>query len=204
MRSTFFLVLFFMKLQAQDTIVFPKIDLFQRNIVEVSYGLPLGDLANKYEASVNSAIYFRTKVGKKQFVDFGFELGGIVQGRNVNYKVHGQELILDGSKSAFLLGFRYTRFLYQSRNENFHIESNSGIGWKYLYYSKPEEDRYKDLDFSPALHTIALTQGLKIMYFGIGIHCNYQYAPYNLFTSNAENNFGSSSLNFGVSGSWNF
>jgi len=204
MRTAFFLVLFAIKLQAQDTIVFPKIDVFKRNIVEVSYGMPLGSLSNKYESSINSALYFRTKVAKKQFVDFGFELSGVVQGRDVIYKVNGQEIILDGSKSAFLLGFRYTRFLYQSKNENFHIESNSGIGWKYLYYTKPEDERYTAMDFSPALNTIALTQGLKIMYYGFGVHCNYQYAPYNLFNSNAEKNFGASSFNFGISGSWNF
>lgn len=204
MRNLLFLVLFAMKLQAQDTIVFPKIDVFKRNVVEVSYGIPLGDLANKYESTINSAIYFRTKIAKKQFIDFGLELSGVVQGNDVNYKFNGEDIILDGSKSSFLLGLRYTRFLYQSKNENFHIESNSGLGWKYLHYSKPEEDKYKEMDFSPILNTIAITQGVKIMYYGFGVFCNYQYAPYDLFNSKIEDNFGAESLNFGVSGSWNF
>ncbi|WP_329805474.1 hypothetical protein [Flavobacterium facile] len=204
MRKVLFLVLFALKLNAQDTIVFPKIDLFKRNIVEVSYGIPLGDLANKYESTINSAIYFRTKIAKKQFVDFGLEMSGVVQGNAIKYKFNGENVILDGSKSAFLLGLRYTRFLYQSKNEVFHIESNSGLGWKYLHYSKPEDEKYKEIDFQPILNTIAFTQGVKIMYNGFGVFCNYQYAPYDLFNSKIENHFGGESINFGISGSWNF
>lgn len=204
MRKVLFLVLFALKVNAQDTIVFPKIDLFKRNIIEISYGIPLGDLANKYESSINSAIYFRTKIAKKQFVDFGFEVSGVIGGNNIKYKAYNEDVILDGSKSAFLLGFRYTRFMYQSKDENFHIESNSGLGWKYLHYSKPEDEKYKEIDFQPALNTIAISQGIKIMYYGFGVHCNYQYAPYDLFNSNVEDHFGASSINFGISGSWNF
>lgn len=204
MKKVLFLVLFALKMNAQDTIVFPKIDLFKRNIIEVSYGIPLGDLANKYGSSINSACYFRTKIAKKQFVDFGLEISGIVQGKDIKYKVYNEDVVLDGSKSAFLLGFRYTRFLYQSKNENFHIESNSGFGWKYLHYSKPEDEKYIDIDFQPALNTIAISQGIKIMYYGFGVHCNYQYSPYDLFNSKVENHFGASSINFGISGSWNF
>lgn len=204
MRTVLFLILFAIKLQAQDTIVFPKIDVFKRNVVEVSYGIPLGNLANKYESTINSAIYFRTKIAKKQFIDFGLEVSGVVQGKDIKYKFNGENVILDGSKSAFLLGLRYTRFLYQSKNENFHIESNSGLGWKYLHFSKPEDEKYKEKDFQPILNTIAFTQGIKIMYNGVGVFCNYQYAPYDLFISKVENNFGASSINFGISGSWNF
>lgn len=204
MNKVIFFVLFVLKLQAQDTIVFPKVDFFKRNIIEVSYGIPLGDLAIKYQSSINSACYFRTKIATKQFVDFGFEISGIIHGKDVKYKFNAQEINLDGSKTAFLLGLRYTRFLYQSKNENFHIESNSGLGWKYLHYTKPDDDMYKEMDFDPTLNTIAVTQGVKIMYYGFGVHCNYQYAPYDLFNSRTENNFGASSINFGISGSWNF
>lgn len=204
MNRVLFLLLFVLKMNAQDTIVFPKIDVFKRNIIEVGYGIPLGNLADKYQNSINTACYFRTKIAKKQFVDFGFEINGIVKGKDINYKFNGEDIVLDGSKSAFLLGLRYTRFLYQSKNENFHVELNSGIGWKYLYYIKPDEDKYKEVDLEPALNTIAVTQGIKIMYHGFGVHCNYQYAPYDLFNSKIEENFGASSLNFGISGSWNF
>lgn len=204
MNKVLFLVLIAFKMNAQDTIVFPKIDLFKRNIIEVSYGIPLGELSNKYKSSVNTAYYMRTKIAKRQFIDFGAELSGIIKGKEVEYEVNGDKIKVDGSKSAFLLGLRYTRFLYQSKNELFHIESNSGIGWKYLHYSKPEDELYDDMDFSPSLHTISISQGVKIMLYGFGLHCNYNYAPYNLFNSNGERNFGTSSINFGLSGSWNF
>ena len=127
MRKVLFLVLFALKLNAQDTIVFPKIDLFKRNIVEVSYGIPLGDLANKYESTINSGIYFRTKIAKKQFVDFGLEMSGVVQGNAIKYKFNGENVILDGSKSAFLLGLRYTRFLYQSNRKHFTLKQHEPI-----------------------------------------------------------------------------
>jgi hypothetical protein len=100
MKKVLFLVLFALKLNAQDTIVFPKIDLFKRNVIEISYGIPLGNLADKYESTINSACYFRTKIAKKQFVDFGFEVSGVVQGNTIKYKVNNEAVILDGSKSA--------------------------------------------------------------------------------------------------------
>lgn len=189
---------------AQDTIVFPKIDIFKRNIIEVSYGKPIADLADKYESSVTTAYYMRTKIAKRQFIDFGAELSGIVKGNNVDYKVGDENIQLDGSKSAFFLGFRYTRFLVQSKNENFHIESNSGIGWKYLHYSKPDVEIYDDLELKPTLNTIGFSQGIKFVFYGFGLHCNYQYAPYDLFNTKVKKNFGGSSINFGLSGSWNF
>ncbi|WP_264549005.1 hypothetical protein [Flavobacterium sp. N2820] len=200
------LILLFMcgSVWAQDTIVFPKIDVFKRNILEVSYGKPLGNLASKYESSITTAFYMRTKIAKRQFIDFGVELSGIVNGKSVDYKVENENIQLDGSKSALFLGFRYTRFLIQSKNENFHIESNSGIGWKYLHYSKPEDEIYDEMDLKPTLNTIAVTQGIKFVFYGFGLHCNYHYAPYDFFNSKVERNFGGSSINFGVSGSWNF
>ena len=204
MNKVLFLVLIAFKMNAQDTIVFPKIDLYKRNIVEVSYGIPLGQLANKYQNSINTAYYMRTKIARHQFIDFGAELSGIMNGSPIEYEVNGERIMLDGSKSAFLLGLRYTRFLYRSKNEKFHIETNTGLGWKYLHYKKPEEEMYDEIDLKPSLNTIAVTQGLKIMFHGLGLHCNYQYAPYGLFNSKAERNFGGSSINVGVSGSWNF
>ncbi|WP_298136828.1 hypothetical protein [Flavobacterium sp.] len=204
MKKLIFLVLIAFKMNAQDTIVFPKIDLYKRNVIEVSYGKPLGQLSNKYESSITTALYFRTKIGKRQFVDFGAELSGIVNGNSISYKEGAENIQLDGSKSAFFLGLRYTRFLIQSKNQNFHLESNSGIGWKYLHYSKPEAEAYDDIDLKPSLNTIAVSQGLKLVFHGFGLHCSYQYAPYDLFNSQVEKNFGGSSINFGLSGSWNF
>ena len=204
MNKLLLFVLFAFQLQAQDTIVFPKVDIFKRNILEVSYGKPMGNLADKYESSITTAFYMRTKIAKRQFIDFGLELSGIVKGENVDYN-DGDEIIqLDGSKSALLLGFRYSRFVLQSKNENFHIESNTGIGWKYLHYSKPEDEIYQDLDIRPILNTIGISQGIKIVLYGFVLHCTYQYAPYDLFNSKVERNFGGSSLQYGISGSWNF
>lgn len=204
MNKVFIFVLFALQLQAQDTIVFPKVDVFKRNILEVSYSQPLGALSDKYENSISTAFYMRTKIAKRQFIDFGVELSGIIKGKNVEYTVGDEVVLLDGSKSAFFLGFRYTRFLIVSKSENFHIESNTGIGWKYLHYSKPEGEIYEDLDTRPTLNTIGVSQGIKIMFYGFGLHCAYQYAPYDLFNSKVERNFGGSSLQYGISGSWNF
>ena len=89
------LVLLFMcgSVWAQDTIIFPKIDVFKRNILEVSYGKPLGNLASKYESSITTAFYMRTKIAKRQFIDFGVELSGIVNGKSVDYKVENENTI---------------------------------------------------------------------------------------------------------------
>jgi hypothetical protein len=199
-----FLVLMVFKMNAQDTIVFPKIDLYKRNIIEISYGKPLGELSSKYESSINIAFYMRTKIAKRQFIDFGAELSGIINGKAIKYEVNDETILLDGSKSSFLLGLRYTGFILQSNDKNFHVESNTGIGWKYLHYSKPDTEEFIDIDLKPSLNTICLSQGLKIVVYNFGLHINYHYSPYALFNSKAKSGFGSSSLNFGLSGSWNF
>ncbi|OYU80433.1 MAG: hypothetical protein CFE23_09255 [Flavobacterium sp. BFFFF1] len=204
MNKLLLLLLVAFRMNAQDTIVFPKIDLYKRNIVEVSYGIPLGALSDKYESSVNTGYYMRTKIAKRQFIDFGAELGGIIKGRAVEYEANGEKILLTGSKSSFLLGLRYTRLWYLSPNQHFQIETNSGMGWKYLHYSKPEGEVYDNMDLRPTLNTIAVSQGIKVMFHGFGVLCNYHYAPYGLFDSRAERNFGASSIQFGVSGSWNF
>ena len=86
MNRIYLIVLIAFQMNAQDTIVYPKIDLYKRNIVEVSYGIPLGQLANKYESSITTAFYMRTKIAKRQFIDFGAELSGLVKGRAVEYE----------------------------------------------------------------------------------------------------------------------
>lgn len=204
MNKLLLFVLFALQIQAQDTIVFPKVDVFKRNILEVSYGQPLGKLMDKYENSITTAFYMRTKIAKRQFIDFGVELSGIVKGEVVDYNVGNEIIQLDGSKSAFFLGFRYTRFLLQAKNENFHIESNTGLGWKYLHYTKPDDEIYEDLDIKPTLNTIGVSQGFKVVVYGFGLHCSYQYSPYDLFNTKIEDNFGGSSFQYGISGSWNF
>lgn len=204
MNKVILFVLLAFQLHAQDTIFFPKIDVFKRNIIEVSFGKPLGQLADKYESSINTAYYMRTKVAKRQYIDFGMELSALKNGNEIEYEYNGNKVVLDGSKSGLLLGFRYTRFLFQSKNEEFHIETNTGLGWKYIHYSKPEDKSFDEVDLQPRLNTIAVTQGFKMMYYGFGIHCNYQYSPYGLFNTKAGENFGASSINYGISGSWNF
>ena len=204
MNKLLFFVLIALKMNAQDTIVFPKIDTYKRNIIEVGIGKPLGNLSNKYDNSINTGFYMRTKLAKHQFIDFGAELSGIIKGKGIEYKFGNENITLDGSKSSFLLGLRYTRFLFTSKDENFYIESNSGLGWKHLHFQKPDTEAFKEIDLKPTLHTICFSQGFKVMFYGFGIFCNYHYAPYTLFNSDAENNFGASTLNYGLSGSWNF
>ena len=97
MNKLFFLVFICGSVSAQDTIVFPKIDVFKRNIIEISYGIPLGNLANKYESSITSAFYVRTKIAKQQ--KLLSELGDIkVAIKDVyQYKYPGQsEMIVSG------------------------------------------------------------------------------------------------------------
>ena len=86
MNKLLIFVLFAFQLQAQDTIVF-KSRCFKRNILEVSYGQPFGALSDKYENSITTAFYMRTKIAKRQFIDFGLELSGIIKGKNVEYTV---------------------------------------------------------------------------------------------------------------------
>ncbi|MCU0351288.1 MAG: hypothetical protein MUF43_10750 [Flavobacterium sp.] len=156
MNKFLFLLLFVFQMNAQDTIVFPKVDAFKRNILEVSYGKPLGALSNKYDFAVTTSFFMRTKIANSQFVDFGLSLSGIVRGNSVNYQVGSESLVLDGSKTGLFLGFRYAAFLVQSKNENFHIESLTGLGWTYLHYSKPDDPIYEELDLKPTLHTIGI------------------------------------------------
>lgn len=204
MNKIFFLLCLCFKLQAQDTIVFPKIDLYKRNIIEISYEMPLGTLSNKYQNAIKSGVYFRTKLFAKQYLDVGIEIGVISKSQAINYEYNNEIVYVKGAKTSLLVGLRYTKFLYQTSNQNFHIESNSGLGWKTMLYYKPDDQKYESTNFNPQLHTIAFSQGFKIMYRGYGIHCNYQFAPYTMFEKSITRDFGHSSFSIGFFGSWRF
>ena len=196
------LLLTFAKMQAQDTIYYPKVDDFKRMYLEVGIMKPQGDLADKFEKSTNIGVWFRNKIKRNQFIDLGIEVDLLVKPRMVKYNFNDSIVKLESSKSGLKIGFRYSRiFPLSKKNPNFNLETNTGIGWSALYYSLPDdypEHLVDKLDRKTNLHTIFLSQTLKFNIYDFGLFCTYSYTPHTLFTRHYEADFGSQSVAVGL------
>jgi len=187
---------------SQDTIQFPKVDDFRRMYLEVGFSKPLGELSDKYDKSLNAGIWFRNKIKKNQFIDVGLAIDFLVKPRNVTYNHADSTVVFESSKDALKFGLRYSRiFPIVHGKTAFNIESNSGLGWSALYYRVPDaysNELHDKLDKKTNLHTIFLSQTVKLNIYDFGIYCGYYYTPHTLFTKNYESHFGSQSIAMGV------
>lgn len=199
------LILVVFNCNAQDTLVFKKPDLFRRNYIEIGYGKPQNQLSNKYEKTINIGYWVRNKVNLDQYIDLGLEFDFLEKARTTNYIYNNENIELLPNDLGLHFGVKYSRIFYLSpKNNNFSIETNSGIGWSALYYKKSEEIKKKDYDFNPNINTIHLAQTFKISYKYLGIYLQYRYTPYSLFNEQIEKEFGNSTINIGLSQGFNF
>ena len=196
------LLLAFPKMQAQDTIYYPKVDDFRRMYFELGIVQPQGNLANKFDKATRLGVWFRNKIKRNQFIDIGLEVDLLVKPRQVGYNFHDSIIKLESAKSGLKIGLRYSRiFPLSKKDPNFNLETNTGLGWSSLYYSVP--DHYKQelidrLDKKTNLHTVFLSQTLKFNLYDFGVFCTYSYTPHTLFTHHYEADFGSQSVAVGL------
>ncbi|MEO5775617.1 MAG: hypothetical protein ABIQ27_01850 [Flavobacterium sp.] len=173
---------------------------YERVYVEAGFVQPIGKLANQFDMSPSFGFWFRNRLVKTDFIDFGFNFfipknPAIV---NVNY----QDSIIQYKSKHFgiNIGSRFAKVIPMSlKNNNCNVEWNSGIGIAINVYKAPEEIHFEGDEHSEEVFsTFYISQGIKFNYKNIGLQCHYQFSPYGLFNQRIDNDYGSQSLMFGI------
>jgi hypothetical protein len=175
-------------------------DQYERVYVEAGFVQPIGELSDKFDLSPSFGFWFRNKLNREDFVDFGFNFFVPKNPVDVNFKYRDSIVQYKSSHFAINIGTRFAKVIPLSRQKaDFNLEWNSGIGLALNFYNAPKELEFGEREHTKeVLTTFYLSQGIKLNYRNTGLQCHYQWSPYNLFNDQVEKNFGSQSLMFGI------
>lgn len=172
---------------------------YERVYIEAGFVKPLGKLSDKFEMSPSFGFWFRNRILKKDYVDFGFNLFIPKDAPNVNFKFQDSILSYKSRHFAISIGARFAKVMPLSlQSDDFNFEWNSGIGIALNTYKAPDEIDFGDDHSGETLTTFILSQGVKVNYKNVGLQCHYQWSPYGLFDDKLAKDFGSQSIMFGI------
>lgn len=197
------MVLLSVKCFSQDTIHFEKIDDFRRMYLEFGIQKPQKELSDKYSKSFDVGMWFRNKIRKNQYVDFGMEFNFLEKPREVNYRHEDSIVQFESNNIGMKVGMRYSRiFPITKKSSLFSVESNTGVGWATLFYTIPEKydatTLRDDADKKTNTNTYFVSQTVKLNVYDFGIYCTYTYVPYTSFRKDMEADFGNQTIAVGV------
>lgn len=173
---------------------------YERIYIEAGFLQPIGKLSNKFDLSPSFGFWYRTKMNREDFIDFGFNFFIPKKPLNVNFKYRDSVVQYKSSHFAINIGTRFAKVISLSqRKTDFNLEWNSGIGLALNFYNAQKELEFESGEHTKeVLTTFYLSQGIKLNYRNTGLQCHYQWSPYGLFNDQVETNFGSQSLMFGI------
>lgn len=174
-------------------------EYYERVYVEAGFVKPLGNLANKFEMSPAFGFWFRTRMFREDYVDFGFAFFIPKNPVPADFKYRDSVVKYKSDHFAINIGTRFAKVIPLSQNPAaFNAEWNSGIGLALNFYSAPDALEFRKGEYTnEVLTTFYLSQGIKVNYKNIGLQVQYQWSPYGLFNERIKN-FGSQSLLFGI------
>lgn len=190
--------LLFYTSQAQTWLDSAKVE-YERVYVEAGYVKPLGNLANKFEMSPAFGFWFRTKMFREDYVDFGFTFFIPKNPVPADFKYRDSVVKYKSDHFGINIGTRFAKVIPLSQKSvAFNAEWNSGIGVALNFYSAPDALEFRKGEYTnEVLTTFYLSQGIKVNYKNIGLQVQYQWSPYGLFNERIDD-FGSQSLLFGI------
>lgn len=193
------MILVVCSMQSQNTTV-KFVPDYERVYVEAGYVKPIGKLADKFDLSPSFGFWFRNRILKQDYIDFGFNFFIPNNPREIDFKYRDSILKYKSEHFAINIGTRFAKVIPMSADSNdFNVEWNSGIGLALNIYKAPEEINFEGDEHSgEILTTFYLSQGIKLNYKNMGLQCHYQWSPYGVFTDKMEKHFGSESLMFGL------
>jgi hypothetical protein len=173
---------------------------YERIYIEAGFLQPIGKLSNKFDLSPSFGFWYRTKMNREDFIDFGFNFFVPKKPLNINFKYRDSVVQYKSSHFAINIGTRFAKVISLSqRKTDFNLEWNSGIGLALNFYNAQKELEFESGEHTKeVLTTFYLSQGIKLNYRNTGLQCHYQWLPYGLFNDQVETNFGSQSLMFGI------
>ena len=177
-----------------------SVDDYERIYVEAGFVKPIGKLSNQFEMSPSFGFWFRSRMNREDYIDFGFNLFVPKNPINCNFKYRDSIVKYKSSHFGINIGTRFAKVIPLSQNrKDFNIEWNSGIGLALNFYDAPEVLIFEDGEHTKeVLTTFYLSQGIKFNYKNVGLQCHYQWSPYGLFNDKLEKGYGSQSLMFGI------
>lgn len=175
-------------------------DDYERIYIEAGFVQPIGKLSDKFDLSPSFGFWFRNKLNREDFIDFGFNFFILKKPVGPNFEYRDTIVQYKSSHFAINIGTRFAKVVPLSlRKKDFNLEWNSGIGLALNFYNAPKELDFEDGEHTKeVLTTFYLSQGIKLNYKNVGLQCHYQWSPYGLFNDKIEKNFGSQSLMFGI------
>jgi hypothetical protein len=173
---------------------------FERVYVEAGVVQPLGVMSQKFEPSPAFGFWFRSRLIKKDYIDFGFSFFIPNRPSPLQFEYRDSVLNYKSKHFAINLGTRFVKVMPLSlKNERINLEWNSGFGLALNTYQAPAEIEFAEGEYSrELLTTFYLSQGIKINYDNVGLQCHYQWSPYGLFNDQIRDAYGSHSLMFGI------
>jgi hypothetical protein len=173
---------------------------YERVYIEVGFIKPLGKMGDKFETSPSIGFWFRNKIIKDDYVDFGFNIFIPNNARDIDFKFKDSIVKYESDHFGILIGTRFSKGISMSnQTRNFNLEWNSGIGLALNFYEAPNELIFEGKDDSrEVLTTFYISQGIKLNYKNIGFQCHYNFSPYDLFNEKINDKYGSQSLMFGI------
>jgi len=172
---------------------------YERIYVEAGFIKPLGNLSNKFEMSPSFGFWFRTKMFREDYVDFGFNFFIPKNPVHTDFKYRDSIAKYKSDHFGLNIGTRFAKVIPLSqKSKHFNTEWNSGIGLALNFYSAPDELEFGKGEYTnEVLTTFYLSQGIKVNYKNIGLQFHYQWSPYGLFNERIDD-FGSQSIMFGI------
>jgi len=177
-----------------------SVDDYERIYVEAGFVKPIGKLSNQFEMSPSFGFWFRSRMNREDYIDFGFNLFVPKNPIDYNFKYRDSIVKYKSSHFGINIGTRFAKVIPLSQNrKDFNIEWNSGIGLALNFYDALEVLIFEDGEHTKeVLTTFYLSQGIKFNYKNVGLQCHYQWSPYGLFNDKLEKGYGSQSLMFGI------
>jgi len=177
-----------------------SVDDYERIYVEAGFVKPIGKLSNQFEMSPSFGFWFRSRMNREDYIDFGFNLFVPKNPIDYNFKYRDSIVKYKSSHFGINIGTRFAKVIPLSQNrKDFNIEWNSGIGLALNFYDAPEVLIFEEGEHTKeVLTTFYLSQGIKFNYKNVGLQCHYQWSPYGLFNDKLEKGYGSQSLMFGI------
>lgn len=173
---------------------------YERVYIEVGFIKPLGKMGNKFETSPSIGFWFRNKIVREDYVDFGFNLFFPKKAKDIDFNFRDSIVKYESDHFGILIGTRFSKGVSLSnQTRNFNLEWNSGIGLALNFYEAPNELIFEEKEHTrEVLTTFYLSQGMKLNYKNVGFQCHYNFSPYNLFNEKINDKYGSHSLMFGI------
>jgi len=177
---------------------------YERISFEAGVVMPLGDLSQQFDESINLGLWYRTRITTNNYLDFGVSFYIPQNPSPIFLRLKDNFQETRARNFAGAINIRGVKTY--SINMNYSLETNASAGFGFYSYDISFRENPNNCgsnndqpcsDFK-TFNTIHLGVGSTLRYKNFGVYTQYNFAPYSLFSKSIDKNFGNSYLSFGV------